>query len=141
LRSRAILAAAVLLAAACARSPRAAAPVAPPPAPAKALFVPYPAAEIQAVKGPHDYKGRPLCQRCHLPDGRLTADANALCAGCHKLAHGNHPVNVVQKTPVKDLPLLAGGKVACHTCHDPHRKKSALRKPFDDLCLSCHGRH
>jgi predicted CXXCH cytochrome family protein len=117
------------------------APAAAPPAPAKPLFEPYPAAEIAGVKTAHDYRGKPLCQRCHAVEGPLTAEPSALCAGCHKLGHGNHPVNVVQKTPASGLPLLAGGKVACHSCHDPHQRKSPLRKPFDDLCMSCHERH
>lgn len=111
----------------------------PPQPPGKPLFEPYPAAQVAALKSPHDYLGKPLCQRCHFPDGRLTADANGLCRTCHRLGHGNHPVDVVQRTAAKDLPLLAGGKVACHTCHDPHAKRSALRKPFNELCIACHG--
>ncbi len=135
-RSRVALAA-TLLAAACAPRPHTgtAAPAAAP----GPLFTPYPAAEVAALKSPHQYRGKPLCQRCHFPDGRLTADANGLCRECHRLGHGNHPVDVVQRTPEPDLPLLSGGKVACHTCHDPHAAKSALRKPFNDLCLTCHA--
>ncbi len=110
-------------------------------APPKAAFEVYPAEQVAGVKDPHDYKGKALCQRCHFPDLRLTGDPNEICTACHKFSHGNHPVNVVQKTAVKDLPLLAGGKVACHTCHDPHRKKSVLRKPFNDLCITCHKAH
>ncbi len=110
-------------------------------APPKAAFEVYPPEQIAGVKDPHDYKGKALCQRCHFPDLRLTGEPNQICTACHRFGHGNHPVNVVQKTAVKDLPLLAGGKVACHTCHDPHRKKSVLRKPFNDLCLTCHQRH
>jgi predicted CXXCH cytochrome family protein len=93
------------------------------------------------VKDPHAYRGKALCQRCHLPDLKLTDEPNALCHACHKLGHGNHPVDVVQKRPSGALPLLAGGKVACHTCHDPHRQRAALRKPFNALCLECHPRH
>lgn len=136
-------AALVLLAAfvACAPGPRAGAPPAAPPGGGKPLFEPYPLAEIAGVKDPHDYKGKALCQRCHFLDGKLTAEPNGLCTECHRFGHGNHPVNVVQKRPVKDLPLLAGGGLACHTCHDPHQKKSVLRKPFDALCRSCHAGH
>ena len=135
--SRVLLAAALAAAAGCAgRAPTA---TRMPEPPGKPLFEPYPAAEVAALKSPHDYRGKPLCQRCHLPDGKLTADANGLCRECHRFGHGNHPVDVVQRTAAKDLPLLAGGRVACHTCHDPHAKKSALRKPFDDLCIACHG--
>ena len=139
--SRAALAAAILAAvAACAHGAddgRVADAAAPP----RAAFEVYPLERIAAVKDPHDYNGKALCQRCHLPDLKLTNAPNALCVECHRFGHGNHPVEVVQKTPVKGLPLLAGGKVACHTCHDPHQRKSVLRAPFNDLCRTCHGVH
>ena len=139
--SRAALAAAILAAvAACAHGAddgRVADAAAPP----RAAFEVYPLERIASVKDPHDYNGKALCQRCHLPDLKLTNAPNALCVECHRFGHGNHPVEVVQKTPVKGLPLLAGGKVACHTCHDPHQRKSVLRAPFNDLCRTCHGVH
>jgi predicted CXXCH cytochrome family protein len=108
-------------------------------------FTPYPEAQVAAVRNPHDYQGKPLCQRCHLPgDGRLASGAISLCVSCHAFGHANHPVDVVQKTPAGDLPLLAGGKVACHTCHDPHdlkRHRAGLRLGFSELCLRCHQGH
>jgi predicted CXXCH cytochrome family protein len=110
-------------------------------APAPAAYVAYPEAEVAGLKSPHDYKGKPLCQRCHAPDLALAAEPNALCTGCHKQNHRNHPVNVVQKGGGGDLPLLAGGKVACHSCHDPHRAKAPLRKQFNALCKDCHRGH
>jgi predicted CXXCH cytochrome family protein len=110
---------------------------APPPS----AFETYPAAEVAALKSPHQYKGKPLCQRCHGPDLALAAQPNALCKGCHRLPHGNHPTDVVQKAPSGNLPLLAEGKVACHTCHDPHTAKVVLRKPFNALCRDCHKGH
>jgi predicted CXXCH cytochrome family protein len=132
-----IAAALAALALACAPRPR----TAPPSAPERRLFEPRPAAEVAAVKDPHDVGGEPLCQRCHHLDGRLTAAPGALCLECHPAKHGSHPVDVVQKAPVKDLPLLAGGRVACHTCHDPHQGKRVLRKPFNELCRTCHRGH
>ncbi len=111
-------------------------------APPKTAFEVYPPDQIAGVKDPHDFRGKALCQRCHRPDLTLTKDANALCKECHTFSRGNHPVDVVQKPPLpKDLPLLAGGKVACHTCHDPHRKGKVLRKSFDQLCTTCHAKH
>jgi predicted CXXCH cytochrome family protein len=110
---------------------------APPPS----AFQVYPAAEVAALKSPHQYKGKPLCQRCHAPDLTLTAQPNALCKDCHKPRHKNHPTDVVQKAPSGNLPLLAEGKVACHSCHDPHTAKASLRKPFNALCVDCHKGH
>lgn len=108
-------------------------------------FTPYPEAQVAAVRNPHDYQGKPLCQRCHVPgDGRLTSGAISLCVSCHGFGHSNHPIDVVQKTTPRDLPLLEGGRVACHTCHDPHdlrRHRAGLRSGFSDLCLRCHTRH
>lgn len=104
-------------------------------------FEPYPAAEIAGVKDPHAYKGKALCQRCHQLDLKLTNQPDALCRECHRFGGSNHPVDVVQEPAVDGLPLAAGSKVACYTCHDPHQKKTVLRKPFDQLCQSCHSIH
>jgi predicted CXXCH cytochrome family protein len=130
---------AAALALACVR-----APVAPEVA-AKRLFDPVPAAQVAAVKNPHSGApgGTPLCQRCHVETGPLVAEESALCRQCHRFGHGNHPVDVVQKTPAESLPLGPGGKLACHTCHEPHdiARRGGLRKPFNDLCKSCHRGH
>ena len=112
-----------------------------PAAPPATAWIVYPEAEVAAVKDPHQFRGGPLCQRCHRPDLTLSAEPSALCRQCHTFRHGNHPVDVVQKAPAAGLPLLEGGKVACHSCHDPHRPKAPLRRPFNELCLSCHSRH
>lgn len=110
-------------------------------APAPAAFHVYPPERVAGVKDPHDFEGKALCQRCHTPDLKLTNAPNALCRECHTFPHASHPVDVVQKKPAPGLPLLAGGKVACHTCHDPHQKKNVLRMAFDGLCLTCHPGH
>jgi predicted CXXCH cytochrome family protein len=106
-------------------------------------FTPYPDAEAAAVKDVHRYQGKPLCQRCHVRGGGLTApDPVALCQGCHAFSHGNHPVRVAQKDAPADLPLWRG-EVACHSCHDPHdiaRNRKGLRFSFDELCVRCHAR-
>lgn len=108
-------------------------------------FTPYPESQVAGVRNPHDYLGKPLCQRCHQPgDGGLTSGAISLCVSCHAFGHGNHPVDVIQKLPAREIPLLEGGKVACHSCHDPHdlkRNRAGLRFPFTELCLRCHVRH
>src|SRR6266545_712957 len=122
----AVLAAAAALAScahrAATNAPTADGRVADVAAPPKAAFEVYPPEEIAALKSPNG--------------------PNALCRECHRFGHGNHPVEVAQKTAMAgDLPLLTGGKLACHTCHDPHQQKPVLRKPFDDLCQTCHKRH
>lgn len=139
MRSR-LAAAAVLLAvlAACAR--RTDGRVADPDAPPKAAFEVYPAEQIAGVADPHAYRGKALCQRCHRPDLKLTNAPNDLCQECHRFGHRSHPVDVVQRTAVSGLPLREGGKLACHTCHDPHQKRPVLRKG-SQLCASCHRRH
>jgi predicted CXXCH cytochrome family protein len=103
--------------------------------------VSYPAAEVAAVKDVHAYRGRPLCQGCHAEAGALLAAPNALCARCHTFVHGTHPVDVEQKGGAEGLPL-AGRRVVCHTCHDPHavQPKAALRLAYNDLCTRCHLR-
>lgn len=110
-------------------------------APPRTAFQVYPAAEIAGVRSPHDFRGKALCQRCHAPDLRLTNAPNALCRECHDVGHRSHPVEVVQKTSSGALPLLDGGKLACHSCHDPHQKRSVLRRPFNQLCKECHRGH
>src|SRR5689334_9037961 len=101
--------------AACAGAPKPSGRVADPSAPPRSTFEAYPAAEVAAVKDPHQHGGKPLCQRCHLPDLKLVAAPNTLCRECHRFGHGNHPVDVVQKTPAAGLPLLEGGRLACHS--------------------------
>jgi predicted CXXCH cytochrome family protein len=106
-------------------------------------FVHYPEAELRGVPDVHAHKGRPVCQACHPGrDRRLRAEPLALCQGCHRAAHGSHPVGVPLKTlaPV-ELPLGEGRVVVCHSCHDPHDMKAfphGLRQPMTPLCQRCH---
>lgn len=102
-----------------------------------------PGVSATQVKNIHAYEGHPVCGACHLTrDRRLKGDPVALCSGCHQFTHRNHPVNVAigkRSRPPREVPLWSG-RVACHTCHDPHDAKAALRLPFDDLCKQCHRR-
>jgi predicted CXXCH cytochrome family protein len=141
-RSRLFLAA-LLATAGCATLFGAAAPpkVGSPPPP----WVAWPEAEVATVKDAHDYRGQPVCQRCHTgKDGALQTEPIALCKGCHPQRHGNHPVGVVHKPPAQDLPYGQGDVIVCHTCHDPHdlkTRRKGLRLAFNDLCLRCHQQH
>ncbi len=106
-------------------------------------FTPFPEAEVAGHRDAHEFRGRPLCQACHLPGDGLKADPIAVCSGCHHFAHGNHPVGVPAREARGDLPLWEG-RLACHTCHDPHDVRSAragLREPSPRLCLACHPGH
>ena len=107
-------------------------------------FEPYAEAEVATVRNVHNYRGKPLCQACHVQNGDLKVDPVALCSSCHRFDMHNHPVNVVQKTRAEGVPLWEG-KVACHSCHDPHdvtKNRKGLRvASADELCLRCHVRH
>lgn len=114
----------------------------PRPAAAPAGFVRYPAVEAAHVKNIHAYRGKPVCQACHVLDSERLLDGPA-CGGCHQTPHSRgHDVG----TPIADkisLPLVEG-KVACHTCHDPHdtkRERFGLWKELNALCRDCHRRH
>lgn len=115
----------------------------PAPAP-KAAWVTYPEAEVQEAKNAHDHKGAPVCQRCHgSPEGKLLKPEPGLCYECHKATTMTH-VGKIQKPPPATLPFEAGGRITCHTCHDPHDVKShrfGFRTEYVALCLECHKRH
>ncbi len=109
-------------------------------------FVTYDQDVLDTLIDPHAYRGGPVCQACHPPRrGRLLAGPIEVCTRCHTFGHESHPVGVVQRRrPDSPLPLGEGGRVVCHTCHDPHRVQKgevALRRPFTPLCRSCHTGH
>lgn len=106
-----------------------------------------PVAEAQAalVKNVHDAGATSLCQGCHVRGAAapaLRGEPDPLCRGCHRQAHGNHPVGVAMTRPSGGLPLWKG-HIACVTCHDPHaiRAKRGLRAQDAALCLACHQKH
>ena len=131
--------AAVTSLAACA--PRIARRPGPPP---KAPWVVYPDAEVKEVKNAHDYKGAALCQRCHSsPDGKLVTKEPELCWECHKGTTMTH-VGKIQDPPPPTLPYEKGGRIICHTCHDPHDVKShkwGFRMQYVAECMECHKGH
>lgn len=115
----------------------------PAPAPKQPWTV-YPDAEASAVKNAHDYKGAPLCQRCHAsPDGKLRTKEPELCYECHAAAKMTHVGKVRNPAPAT-LPVQEGGRIICHTCHEPHDVKAqpyGFRAPYATVCLECHKRH
>lgn len=140
MRLSVLVLAAFALLAACAAGKVAQRP-APPP---KAAWVVYPEAEVSGATNAHEYKGAPLCQRCHAsPDGKLRTKEPDLCYECHAAAKMTH-VGMVQSPPPKTLPLAEGGRIICHTCHEPHDVKAhkyGFRADYVALCLECHKRH
>jgi predicted CXXCH cytochrome family protein len=130
---------AVFSLAACA--PRIARRPSPPP---KAGWVVYPEAEVKDVKNAHEYKGAALCQRCHVSSGGgLRTKEPELCWECHVGTTMTH-VGKIQSPPPRTLPYEEGGRIICHTCHDPHDVKSqkyGFRAQYSSVCLECHKRH
>lgn len=125
--------------AACA--PRIARRPSPPP---KAPWTVHAESEVKDWKNAHDYQGAPLCQRCHASqDGKLRTTEPELCWECHAGTTMTH-VGKVQDPPPPTLPILEGGKMICHTCHDPHDVKAhrfGFRYEYVKVCLECHKRH
>lgn len=122
-------------------APRLARRPAPPP---RAPWVTYPDAEVKDATNAHEYRGAPLCQRCHAsPDGALRTREPDLCYECHQAAKMTH-VGKVQDPPPSTLPVQEGGRIVCHTCHEPHDVKAqpyGFRAPYTAVCLECHKRH
>jgi len=126
-----------------------AAPVAAEPAPAaraaRVEFTPVPDMEAVHASNPHDHRGKPLCQRCHLAgEAGVSGDPVELCTQCHDPSRMKHPVGVTRATAPAGLPLGEDARVVCHTCHDPHdvkQRRSGLRLDYVELCLRCHERH
>lgn len=89
--------------------------------------------------------GPEACARCHAADPaaalapRLARPCVALCASCHELRGGHHPVGVAL-SPGSRPPLLLtdDGRTTCCTCHDVTRPRVdgvawASRSLFDRL--------
>ncbi|MBI5894067.1 MAG: hypothetical protein HZB79_10585 [Deltaproteobacteria bacterium] len=75
----------------------------------------------------------------------MRTDLINLCAVCHKAqAESRHSVGIPAKLNRENLPLNQQGNITCAaTCHNVHTKnidlaKKMLRRPFNNLCLSCH---
>jgi predicted CXXCH cytochrome family protein len=63
------------------------------------------------------------------------------CIECHpeRMTPAEHRVGVIPSMNTGTLPL-AGNKITCITCHDPHSNRYGrmLRVPAQDLCITCH---
>ena len=114
-------------------------------------------AGTRSVHPPFDEDDCTACHGQHGDEGRLVlvAAGNALCGGCHESADAGF---------LKAHHDVRGPKVACTSCHDPHRSTEEhlllpnrhrplafgrcdpchrfdgkLHKPVRELCLGCHG--
>jgi predicted CXXCH cytochrome family protein len=107
--------------------------------------VEVPLLDAAHATNPHDFHGKPLCQRCHLPGQEgITGDPVALCTQCHDPAFMKHPYGIPARTVPPALPLEAGLRIVCHTCHDPHdvkKRRGGLRLDYGPLCAQCHAPH
>ncbi|MBF8258848.1 MAG: hypothetical protein HW377_1222 [Actinobacteria bacterium] len=80
-----------------------------------------------------------LCTICHNPHGssekyQLRQYVGELCGMCHEGMKSISFKKVVHK-PVND-----GNCTACHEPHSSQRKDNFMKKPGNNLCLSCHTR-
>ena len=99
------------------------------------------------------------CYSCHyrLPSANgmpsFNEEIGRVCSLCHGRHHAtnqrnSHPVDVRPPMPVpRDMPLDAGGRMSCVTCHTYHighdvkkgRRRFLLRRePGRAFCYSCH---
>ncbi|MFH1287408.1 MAG: cytochrome c3 family protein [bacterium] len=80
----------------------------------------------------------------------FTKATEDLCVECHGAESNIHPSGVAPSMKIPShLPLTAGKKVDCITCHDVHAKdiKYVLLRGFEsgkykwrtDMCYDCHG--
>lgn len=79
-----------------------------PSPPPKAPWTVQPEADVKEWKNAHDYKGAPLCQRCHVSQaGKLRAKEPDLCHECHPGTTMTH-VGKIQDPPPATLPVEEG---------------------------------
>lgn len=93
--------------------------------------------KMLSVKYVHGPAGTYSCGYCHTSGGNPKHAAPKrgapLCYECH-MDMGNQ----IRKKKFIHGPIEAE---MCETCHDPHgsQNESQLRKPVNEICLSCHG--
>lgn len=84
-----------------------------------------PAAEGARPAGEHPSFTAESCLACHRADEaatislRVARPCRALCASCHEMRDGHHPVGVpIPRAVPAPLLLTASGTNTCVTCHD-----------------------
>lgn len=81
------------------------------------------------------------CLACHRADeasmlsSRVSRPCRALCAACHELRDGHHPIGVrIPRAVPAPLVLTASGTNTCVTCHDTTRPRVAS-SPWESQSL------
>lgn len=81
------------------------------------------------------------CLACHRADetasisGRVARPCRPLCASCHGLRNGHHPVGIpISRTLPATLVLTADGTNTCVTCHDTNQPR-VDGKPWESQSL------
>ena len=93
--------------------------------------------KMLSVKYVHGPAGTYSCGYCHTSKGEpkhaVPKRGATLCYECHA-----DMANQIKKKKFIHGPIEAG---MCEACHDPHgsQNESQLRKPINEICLSCHG--
>jgi hypothetical protein len=107
--------------------------------------------DINAGKGcEFCHADRPVPGKDTIETVKFVADPNLLCLRCH--ATPSHPANVEHtmvvsperaKSIPRELPVFAGGKIVCATCHNPHVAEVEDHKLRYgggglEICAACH---
>lgn len=87
--------------------------------------------------------GHESCGTCHESShtqSDLILPGDELCAKCHQghRGAGNHQVGMEVPGESRITLPVPNGRLACITCHDPHKTGMGLRLPEDELCNECH---
>lgn len=100
---------------------------------------------------PKDLGDPERCKPCH-PDPSKPDLKNehidALCRECHEADRHpdkSHKSDIQMPVGMTTwLPLAPGGRIGCHTCHDPHGTTKNIYQGGDQvgaMCRSCHSGH
>ncbi|MBI4914292.1 MAG: hypothetical protein HY825_00450 [Acidobacteria bacterium] len=84
-----------------------------------------------------------VCFSCHDGTTIVSPNVDASRNAFHPASHGNDLTGYEELLDGGlDLPLVAGKRMDCITCHDPHDNshRPFLRAGIQELCLDCHGK-
>lgn len=108
--------------------------------PAFADFLP----RVPAVLAPVYGAASLGCFSCHDGTTIVSPNVDASRTAYHPASHGNDLAGYEGlRHDEVGLPYLAGRRMECVTCHDPHDNahRPFLRVGLDELCLVCHSRY